>query len=70
MPKPYSDDLRLRLTAGEYDSRQVARTNYVGPAGGLLTAGEQCAFALQNCIEYRHNAYALERERVFVVVPR
>ena len=29
---------------------RVSRINYVGPTGGLLTAGEQCAFALQNCI--------------------
>jgi outer membrane protein assembly factor BamE (lipoprotein component of BamABCDE complex) len=28
---------------------RVNRLNYVGPTGGLLTAGEQCAFALQNC---------------------
>ncbi len=40
---------------------QVSRINYVGPTGGLLTAGEQCAFALSNCIEYRHTAYAPER---------
>jgi outer membrane protein assembly factor BamE (lipoprotein component of BamABCDE complex) len=28
---------------------RVNRLNYVGPTGGLLTPGEQCAFALQNC---------------------
>jgi hypothetical protein len=28
---------------------RVSRINYVGPTGGLLTAGEQCAFAVQNC---------------------
>jgi hypothetical protein len=28
---------------------RVSRVNYVGPTGGLLTPGEQCAFALQNC---------------------
>lgn len=27
----------------------VTSLNYVGPTGGLLTAGEQCAFAVQNC---------------------
>jgi hypothetical protein len=27
----------------------VSRVNYSGPTGGLLTAGEQCAFAVQNC---------------------
>jgi outer membrane protein assembly factor BamE (lipoprotein component of BamABCDE complex) len=30
---------------------RVARLNYVGPTGGLLTAGEQCAFAVQNCAQ-------------------
>jgi hypothetical protein len=29
----------------------VSRINYVGPTGGLLTPGEQCAFALQNCVQ-------------------
>lgn len=29
---------------------RVTRINYVGPTGGLLTQGEQCAFAVQNCI--------------------
>jgi outer membrane protein assembly factor BamE (lipoprotein component of BamABCDE complex) len=28
---------------------RVSQVNYVGPTGGLLTAGEQCAFAVQNC---------------------
>jgi hypothetical protein len=28
---------------------RVSRVNYNGPTGGLLTAGEQCAFAVQNC---------------------
>lgn len=31
-------------------SGRVASLNYVGPTGGLLSAGEQCAFAVQNCI--------------------
>jgi hypothetical protein len=30
---------------------RVKRVNYVGPTGGLLTAGEQCAFAVQNCVQ-------------------
>jgi outer membrane protein assembly factor BamE (lipoprotein component of BamABCDE complex) len=30
---------------------RVSRLNYVGPTGGLLTPGEQCAFALQNCVQ-------------------
>ena len=29
---------------------RVARVNYVGPTGGLLSAGEQCAFAVENCV--------------------
>jgi hypothetical protein len=29
----------------------VSKVNYVGPTGGLLTAGEQCAFAVQNCVQ-------------------
>jgi hypothetical protein len=28
---------------------RVSRVNYLGPTGGLLTGGEQCAFAVQNC---------------------
>src|SRR5690348_14531723 len=28
---------------------RVSRVNYSGPTGGLLSAGEQCAFAVQNC---------------------
>ena len=27
----------------------VSRVNYSGPTGGLITEGEQCAFAVQNC---------------------
>ena len=30
---------------------RVSRLNYIGPTGGLLTAGEQCAFAVQNCTQ-------------------
>lgn len=29
---------------------RVSRVNYIGPTGGLLTSGEQCAFAVQNCV--------------------
>jgi outer membrane protein assembly factor BamE (lipoprotein component of BamABCDE complex) len=32
---------------------RVSRMNYVGPTGGLLTQGEQCAFAVQNCVQAR-----------------
>jgi len=28
---------------------RVSRINYSGPTGGLLSAGEQCAYAVQNC---------------------
>jgi hypothetical protein len=27
----------------------VSQVNYSGPTGGLLTEGEQCAFAVKNC---------------------
>lgn len=27
----------------------VSQVNYSGPTGGLLSAGEQCAYAVQNC---------------------
>lgn len=30
---------------------RVSRLNYVGPTGGILTEGEQCAFAIQNCAQ-------------------
>jgi hypothetical protein len=31
-------------------SGRVSQVNYAGPTGGLLTGGEQCAFAVQNCV--------------------
>jgi outer membrane protein assembly factor BamE (lipoprotein component of BamABCDE complex) len=30
---------------------QVSAVNYSGPTGGLLTAGEQCAFAVNGCVK-------------------
>jgi hypothetical protein len=30
---------------------RVSRINYSGPTGGLITAGEQCAFAIDNCMQ-------------------
>jgi hypothetical protein len=30
---------------------RVTRLNYRGPTGGLLTKGEQCAFAVDNCVQ-------------------
>ena len=29
---------------------RVNRVNYVGPTGGLLTPGEQCAYVVQACV--------------------
>ena len=29
---------------------RVSRVNYLGPTGGLLTGGEQCAYAVQACV--------------------
>jgi hypothetical protein len=29
----------------------VSRISYSGPTGGLLTAGEQCAYAIRNCVQ-------------------
>lgn len=28
---------------------RVSNVNYSGPTGGLITGGEQCAYAVQNC---------------------
>jgi len=30
---------------------QVSAINYTGPTGGLLTAGEQCAYAVNACVK-------------------
>lgn len=32
---------------------QVSSVNYSGPTGGLLTAGEQCAYAVDACVKKR-----------------
>jgi outer membrane protein assembly factor BamE (lipoprotein component of BamABCDE complex) len=32
---------------------QVSAVNYTGPTGGLLTAGEQCAYAVNSCVKPR-----------------
>ena len=29
---------------------RVSSVNYLGPSGGLLTQGEQCAFAVESCV--------------------
>ena len=31
----------------------VSAVNYAGPTGGLLTAGEQCAYAVNACVKQR-----------------
>lgn len=30
----------------------VQTVNYSGPTGGLITQGEQCAYAVQNCVKH------------------
>ena len=32
-------------------SGRVTAVNYTGPTGGLLTAGEQCAYAVDACVK-------------------
>jgi hypothetical protein len=32
------------------ESERVSRVTYSGPTGGLVTEGEQCAFAVRNCL--------------------
>lgn len=34
-----------------FASGQVSAVNYTGPTGGLLTAGEQCAYAVTPCVK-------------------
>jgi hypothetical protein len=38
--------VNLTMAAG-----RISQVNYLGPTGGLLTAGEQCEFAIQNCVK-------------------
>jgi outer membrane protein assembly factor BamE (lipoprotein component of BamABCDE complex) len=33
------------------NSGRVTAVNYAGPTGGLLTAGEQCAYAVDACVK-------------------
>jgi len=35
------------------NSGQVSAVNYTGPTGGLLTVGEQCAYAVERCTKPR-----------------
>lgn len=58
----YSLQIRLPFTASAITSQRfctvnvvmtagkASAQNYAGPTGGLLRSGEQCAFAIQNCI--------------------
>ena len=32
----------------------ISRVNYAGPTGGLLTQGEQCGYAVHNCVAQAH----------------
>ena len=41
-----SCSVNVVMTAG-----RVSQVNYLGPTGGLLSQGEQCAFAVQNCVQ-------------------
>lgn len=34
-----------------FNRGRVSRVNYSGPTGGLLTGGEQCAYAVNNCVK-------------------
>ena len=36
-----------------FNGGQVSVVNYTGPTGGLLTAGEQCAYAISPCVKQR-----------------
>ena len=38
--------VNLTMSAG-----RISRVDYLGPTGGLLTEGEQCAFAIENCMK-------------------
>jgi outer membrane protein assembly factor BamE (lipoprotein component of BamABCDE complex) len=36
-----------------FSGGQVSAINYTGPTGGLLSAGEQCAYAVDACVKRR-----------------
>ena len=44
-----SRDLYCQVNVFMADGR-VSRVVYEGPTGGLVTAGEQCAYAVENCV--------------------
>jgi hypothetical protein len=33
------------------DANKISRIDYLGPTGGFISRGEQCAFALQQCVK-------------------
>ena len=39
--------VNLTMTDG-----RISQVNYLGPTVGLLTAGEQCAYAIQACVKH------------------
>jgi hypothetical protein len=41
-------NVNIVMTAG-----LVSAVNYTGPTGGLLTAGEQCAYAVNACVKHQ-----------------
>jgi hypothetical protein len=41
-------NINIVMTSG-----RVTAVNYTGPTGGLLTAGEQCAYAVNACVKPR-----------------
>ena len=47
MPGERYCTVNLTMTAG-----RISTVDYLGPSGGLLSAGEQCAFAIQNCVKH------------------
>lgn len=34
------------------NNKQVSAVNFVGPSGGLFTQGEQCGYAIANCVHH------------------
>lgn len=44
-----SRELYCQVNVFMADGR-VSRIGYEGPTGGLVTAGEQCAYAVENCV--------------------
>jgi hypothetical protein len=47
----FGTSFRLHCTVSVVmTSGRVSRVNYSGPTGGLITQGEQCAYAVHNCV--------------------